>query len=111
VEVRLNKGTWYRVYAGHFASREDGNGYIAEKGLQGAKVIDTLGEPHRNLCIPFRAPGESETLRDFDYSPYVVKDDDGKERLYLGAFNERNRAQRVLEELKSKGIESRIVRR
>ena len=112
VEVQLNKGTWYRVYAGHFASREDGNGYIAEKGLQGAKVIET---PWANLIGIYSSSSarqeKAKLLHDFDYSPYVVKDDDGKERLYLGAFNERNRAQRVLEELKSKGIESRIVRR
>jgi len=112
VEVQLNKGTWYRVYTGHFERREDGNEYIAEKGLQGAKVIET---PWANLIGIYSSSSErqekAKLLHDFDYSPYVVKDDDGKERLYLGAFNERNRAQRVLEELKSKGIESRIVRR
>jgi capsular exopolysaccharide synthesis family protein len=112
VEVQLNKGTWYRVYTGHFERREDGNEYIAEKGLQGAKVIET---PWANLIGIYSSSSarqeKAKLLHDFDYSPYVVKDDDGKERLYLGAFNERNRAQRVLEELKSKGIESRIVRR
>ena len=112
VEVQLNKGTWYRVYTGHFERREDGNEYIAEKGLQGARVIET---PWANLIGIYSSPSErqekAKLLYDFDYSPYVVKDDDGKERLYLGAFNERNRAQRALEELKSKGIESRIVRR
>ncbi len=107
MEVQLNKGTWYRVYTGHFERREDGNEYIAEKGLQGAKVIET---PWANLIGIYSSPSErqekAKLLHDFDYSPYVVKDDDGKERLYLGAFNERDRAQRVLEELKSKGIES-----
>jgi cell division septation protein DedD len=112
VEVRLNKGTWYRVYTGYFERREDGNEYIEARGVQGAKVIET---PWANLIGIYSSPSElqerTKLLHDLDYFPYVVKDEDGKERLYLGAFNERDRAQGMLEELKSKGIESRIVKR
>jgi capsular exopolysaccharide synthesis family protein len=112
VEVRLNKGTWYRVYTGYFERREEGNEYIEAKGLQGAKVIET---PWANLIGIYSSPSElqerTKLLHDLDYSPYVVKDEDGKARLYLGAFNERDRAQGMQEELTSKGIESRIVKR
>jgi cell division septation protein DedD len=112
VKVQLNKGTWYRVYTGHFERREDADEYIAGRGLQGAKVIET---PWANLIGIHSSPLEcqegTKRLHDLGYFPYAVKDDDGKERLYLGAFNERERAQRMSEELTSKGIESWIVKR
>ena len=112
VKVQLNKGTWYRVYTGHFERREDADEYIAGRGLQGAKVIET---PWANLIGIYSSPLEcqerTKRLHDLGYFPYAVKDDDGKERLYLGAFNERERAQRMSEELTSKGIESWIVKR
>jgi cell division septation protein DedD len=112
VKVQLNKGTWYRVYTGHFEGREDANEYIAGKGLGGAKVIET---PWAILIGIYFAPLECQErtkhLHDFGYFPYAVKDDDGKVRLYLGAFNERERAQMMSEELTSKGIDSWIVRR
>ena len=112
VKVELKKGTWYRVYTGQFERREDGDQYIAARELHGAKVIET---PWANLVGVCSSPSECQerikALNELDYFPYAVKDDNGNERLYLGAFNDVGRAQRMAEELKSKSIESWIVKR
>ena len=113
VKVELSKGIWYRIYTGYFEKREVGEKLIYEKGFQGAKVIET---PWANLIGTFLSPQEEleekmRFLRELDYFPYVVKGRDGTEKLYMGAFYERDRAQRQCEELSKRGIENQIVKR
>jgi hypothetical protein len=49
-------------------------------------------------------------LRNRGYSPYVVKEQ-GKSRVYVGAFYPEYRAKRQYNDLKSSGIESQVVKR
>ncbi len=112
VKVFLSKGEWYRIYAGYFESREKAETYRKEKGLGDWTVEETA---YANLVGVYESPEELEkkiqSLRNLDYSPYVVKDKEGKSRLYIGAFVPEKRAQRLGEELKAAGMESQVVRR
>jgi succinoglycan biosynthesis transport protein ExoP len=112
VKVLLSKGEWYRIYAGYFKNHEQGESLIAENRFRGAEVAET---PWANLIGIYASTREREermrVLQKLDYSPYVVKDPDGKERLYVGAFYPKKRAERLYEELMKKGIENKIVKR
>ena len=111
-EVALSKGIWYRLYAGYFESEEQAEGFKREKRLEEAEVKET---PFTNLIGTFTAQdkldSEMESLRSLGFSPYVIKDADGRQRLVVGAFYNEERAQRQYKELKSKGIENQIMKR
>jgi aspartate/methionine/tyrosine aminotransferase len=51
------------------------------------------------------------SLRSLDYFPYVIKDSDGKSRIFVGAFITREGAERQNRGLKSDNVESRVVKR
>jgi capsular exopolysaccharide synthesis family protein len=112
VKLELSNGVWYRIYAGTYSDRQAGERLIREKKLRGAKVVKT---PWANLIgvYSFSRAVEStaKDLRDQDYFPYVVKCRDGTERLYVGAFYERDKAEGQYEELRAKGIEAQTVMR
>lgn len=111
-EVALSKGIWYRLYAGTFESEEQAESFKKEKGLEGAEVKET---PFANLIGTFtsqdKLEGKIQSLKGLGFSPYVIKETDGKARLMVGAFQNEERARRQYEELKSKGVENQIVQR
>ena len=111
-EVALSKGIWYRLYAGTFESAEQAERFKKEKGLEGAEVKET---PFANLIGTFtsqdKIEGKIQSLKSLGFSPYVIKEADGKGRLLVGAFQNEERARRQQEELKAKGIENQVVQR
>jgi cell division septation protein DedD len=111
-EVALSKGIWYRLYAGTFESAEQAERFKKEKGLDGAEVKET---PFANLIGTFtsqdKLEGKMQSLKSLGFSPYVIREPDGKGRLLVGAFQNEERAKRQHEELQSKGIENQIVQR
>jgi succinoglycan biosynthesis transport protein ExoP len=111
-EVAISRGIWYRLYTGYFESEEQAEGFKREKRLEKAEVVKT---PFTNLIGTFTSEDEleskSQSLKSLGFSPYVIKDADGKQRLVVGAFYNEERAQRQYRELKSRGIENQIVQR
>jgi capsular exopolysaccharide synthesis family protein len=111
-EVVLSKGIWYRLYAGTFESEEQAERFKKEKGLDGAEVKET---PFANLIGTFtsqdKLEARAQSLKGLSFSPYVIRDPDGRQRLLVGAFQNEERARRQHEELKAKGIENQIVER
>ena len=112
VKVLLSKGTWYRVYAGYFEDSEKAERFRAEKGLEEATVEET---PYATLVAVFSSTDEladkTRSLRRLGYAPYIVKDTEGKFRLYVGAFYPEYRAKRQYKELKASGVQSQVVKR
>jgi cell division protein FtsN len=110
--VVLSKGTWYRLYAGTFESAEQAEKFKEEKGLEGAEVKET---PYANSIGTFsgqdKLQAKIQSLESLGFSPYVIREADGRSRLFVGAFQNEERARRQHEELKSKGIENQIVQR
>jgi capsular exopolysaccharide synthesis family protein len=111
-EVALRRGIRYRVYAGYFESAEQAERFKMGKALKEAEVKET---PFANLIGTFtsqdKLEGKIQSLKGLGFSPYVIKETDGKARLMVGAFQNEERARRQQEELKSKGVENQIVQR
>ena len=70
---------------------------------------------YANLIGTYTAPGELAnrigSLKRMGYFPYVIEDQDGNSRLYIGAFITREGAEQQDYELKLDGVESQIVQR
>lgn len=67
------------------------------------------------LVGTYTSPDELErqilSLKKLGNSPYFIKDHNGKTRLFVGAFLTRAGAERQYHELKSSGIENKVVKR
>jgi len=112
VKVILSIGTWYRVYTGYFQNRQRAERFKEEKGLKEATVQET---PYANLIGVYtnvqELDNKVQSLKSLGFSPYSIKDRDGKSRLFVGAFFPERRAKRQRDDLKSCGIDCQIVRR
>ena len=108
----MRKGTWYRVYVGYFKDPEKAGRFKREKGLREAALRKTK---YANLIGIYSSPDELEdkivALKKLDFSPYVIRNENGKSRLLVGAFITKEGVETEHRELKSKGIESQVVMR
>jgi len=106
------KGTWFRVFTGHFQDREK-----AEKFKEGHRLNEGTVKktPYANLIGSYTQSEELESrllsLKRLGYFPYVIKGEDGGSRLYVGAFITREGAEQQYHHLKLNGIQSQIVQR
>jgi succinoglycan biosynthesis transport protein ExoP len=112
VEVHLNRGTWFRIFLGHFKSGEDAKRFAAEHGLDEAKVKKTQ---YATLVGVYSDTSELEKdmreLSKLGHMPYVIQEPGGKSQLFCGAFLTEAGAEQLQQELKTNGIDSRVVRR
>jgi capsular exopolysaccharide synthesis family protein len=106
------KGIWFRVFAGHFQDREKAKDFKERHRLKEGTVKKTA---YANLIGAYTQSGELEnrrlSLKRLGYFPYVIKGEDGKSRLYVGAFITKEGAEQQYHDLKSRGIQSQIVPR
>jgi len=106
------KGVWYRVFIGCYKDSETAEKIISTKQLKGIK-------PGRTRYANFIGTYLSEDslknqmrfLSESGYSPYFIKDDKGEHHLYVGAFYTIKGAEKLSNELSSKGIRSQVVER
>jgi len=107
-----DKGTWYRVFVGRFESAEKAREFKEKHKLEGSLVKKA---PYADLIGVYSNREDLEKitlcLRKLGFSPYAVKDLDGKYRVLVGAFMTREGAEQQRVELASKGIKSRVVNR
>jgi cell division protein FtsN len=112
VKVSLRKGIWYRVCVGYFKDPEKADRFKREHGLTEAALRKTR---YANLIGTYSSPDELEdkivALKKLDLSPYVIRDQNGKSRLLVGAFITKEGVEKENRELKSKGIQSQVVNR
>jgi len=113
--VKVNfteKGEWYRIFVGQFREREDAEAFAQERGLQEGKVFKT---EYANLIGEYSQDSAAEEtkrkLRDLAYAPYAIRGGDGKVRLLVGAYVTREAAEAFQTDLRSSGVESRVVKR
>jgi hypothetical protein len=106
------KGTWYRVFAGCFESREAAEALIKEKRVPDASAKQT---PHAALAGTYRSPEEldeaTSRLKNLGYGPYVIRRPDGSSHLFVGAFFQKLQAEALVAELAKKGIASKPAER
>jgi hypothetical protein len=106
------KGIWYRIFTGHFRDMEEAERFRQEHALVEAIIKKTL---YTNLIGTYSKQDEIEkeiiSLKEFGYFPYSIKYDDGKPRLFVGAFFTRIGAERQYHRLRSNGIQNKVVTR
>jgi len=106
------KGMWFRVFAGHFRTREEADRVIREKGIQEAESRETK---YAALIGVYGSKEELDRkvsqLKGLGLGPYVIQDGEAAARLYVGAFFQESHAAEQVKELASRGIQSRVVER
>ncbi|MBW1919752.1 MAG: SPOR domain-containing protein [Deltaproteobacteria bacterium] len=113
VKVDLGqKGTWYRVFEGHFPSKEKAEAFIQKRQLRDAEVKATK---YTNLIGIYSDKEElkrlSLELLRLGYCPYAIPAQDGRVKLFTGAFYTQEGAKSLVAELGSKGIKTTVVMR
>ena len=112
VKVVLSKGVWYRVFTGHFKDHDQAERFRQKHGLTEATIKKTQYATLIGTYVSSREiEGKSLSLKKLGYSPYVIKDQGGKARLFVGAFLTKEGVEGQHHDLKSNGIHSQIVRR
>ena len=107
-----DKGIWFRIFTGHFKDMEEAERFRQEHVLVGINIKKT---PYTNLIGTYSKRDELEkeiiSLKEFGYFPYTIKYDDGRPRLFVGAFFTREGAEKQYHHLRSKGIHNKVVTR
>jgi len=113
VKVKFkDKGSWYRIYAGYFKEIEQAQRYIDENNLTEAEIKNTA---YGNLIGIYNADEDLEnmiqTIEKLGYSPYILKDQENRSILFVGAFITEEGAMEQEAELRSHGIDNQVVKR
>ncbi len=112
VRVVFSQGEQYWIYIGCFESKEKAEVFKQQNELAGATIRNT---PYANMVGVYESLEElqrqDQKLKELGYSSYSVAEPQGKYRLLVGAFLQKERATKQHEELKSKGIENQVVQR
>ena len=112
VKVEFSNGIWYRVFVGYFEGREKAEQFRKDHALREAVVkktayaalIDTYTSSNK-LTV------QIQSLEDLGFSPYIIKDNNGASRLYVGTFITKEGAEIQRQDLESKGVPSQVVER
>jgi capsular exopolysaccharide synthesis family protein len=112
VKVELDNETWYRVYMGHFKSREQAEEFRRDHGLMDAVVKKTGYATliHTNMSSE-KLKDQLQSLKQLGYSPYVIEYDDGQSRVFAGTFVTKEGAERQQQDLESKGVQNQVIER
>lgn len=113
VKVNLgDKGTWWRLYIGYFATQKAAMEARETYHLPEAIVQKT---PYANLVGVYASVKEisaiQQRLEAMEYSPYVIKKSAHSYHLYVGAFITLKGAKDLQRELKINGIATEVVKR
>jgi len=106
------KGTWYRVFAGHFETLEEAETFKESLDIPGAAVLKTA---YTNEIGSFTSRDEMEqkavSLKEAGYYPYRIEEPQGGYRIVIGAYVTKKGAHEMARLLKNAGIESSVVSR
>ncbi len=106
------KGIWYRVFAGHFRSREEARAFLNRKKIPDAEVKHTR---YAVLVGSYPSLGQADKMKSrltaLGYDPYTVRDRGQEVSVYVGAFYRKERAEKLGLDLASRKIKGRVVQR
>jgi len=106
------KGVWFRVFTGHFETRQEAQAFILEHPVSDGEARNTrfavLIGTHASRQA---AEAEMRALQSRGCHPYVIEEGPSRFRIYSGAFYRDEDAKTELSRLASKGVEGRIVKR
>ena len=97
---------------GYFESKEAAGRFRLDNDLTETEVKKTQ---YANLIGTYSSTATLEdrirSLNEHGFSSYVIADEGGQYRLFVGAFQPEARAERQRQELESEGIPNKIVER
>jgi succinoglycan biosynthesis transport protein ExoP len=112
VKVEVSSGVWYRVFVGWFGDQIEAETFKRRHGLEEGRIMKTA---YANLIGVYTSLEELQnrmgSLSELGYSSYVTKDQDGESLLFIGAFLTKEGAESQYQDLKSSGIENRVIKR
>ena len=106
------KGVWFRVFAGHFETREEANSFIKKN-----QIADGAPRNTRYAVLigtyPSRQEAEAQVraLQEKGFHPYIIEESPSRLRIYTGAYYRDEDAKIELAWLASKGVAGKIVER
>jgi cell division septation protein DedD len=106
------KGIWWRVYIGHYQTKAD-----AMRARKETKLLESMVKKtsYANLLGVFVSKNDVaevyRRLKESDFSPYVIKGNDKRFRLYSGAFITKKGADEHKFELQKNGLQGIVVKR
>jgi len=107
-----DKGVWYRIFMGHFQTREEAEGFVAKHKIQGVEVKETKYAVRLGTFVADEAVQAKKTsLSTLGFFPYAIREADGRVSLYTGAFPRKEDAEKEWQDLKVKGIQAEPVER
>ena len=106
------KGKWYRLFTGRFGTKEEAQKFKENYGLLKSII---LFAPWSVLVDQTNSSGDlnhiKSVLRDNQYDSYVEKSKDGSQRVFTGIFINRERAEKLAQEINNLGISARVTQR
>ena len=106
------KGKWYRLFTGQFGTEEEAQKFKTDYGLLKSIVIFApwsvlVGQPHSGDELNHMR----SVLLDNQYDSYDEKSGDGSHRVFTGVFTNRERAERLAQEINDLGFLARVISR
>ena len=113
VKVHLKqKGTWWRIYLGHFQTYGQAMQAKNRLGLQDSSIKNTAYANFIGAYSSERSMTDMfQHLKRSGYDPYFIKSVQGTHNLYVGAFVSKSAADKNNQQLLADGIKSRVVER
>ena len=106
------KGVWFRVFAGHFETRQEAQAFIREHPVSEGEARNTrFAVLIGTYASRQAAEAEMKALRSKGCHPYMVEAGSSRFRIYTGAFYRDEDAETELSWLAAKGVQGRIVER
>ena len=106
------KGKWYRLFTGQFGTKEEAQKFKADYGLLKSIV---LFAPWSVLVSQTNSSEDlnhiRSVLRNNQYDSYDEKSGDGSHRVFTGIFVNRERAEKLAQEINDLGILARVISR
>ncbi len=106
------RGIWFRLFTNYFQTREEADNFIKTRQVPDAETQKTK---YVNLIGTYSSAQEAskqrEIIKEMGYCPYIITDNRNTFWLYVGAFNEKDLAEKHNAELMQKGIQSKVVER
>ncbi len=113
VKVNLGqKGTWFRVFVGHFSTMAEAKAFKEKHDVEADRVLKTAYTVELGRgSSPEKLTALMKRFKDPDYSPYILGDPKSGYRLLVGAFVTKRAAQNLARDFKEAGIDCKPASR
>lgn len=106
------KGTWYRVFVGHFKSSDMADSFQVQHELEADRIIKTGYAVQIGLYTSKEELDEkAAALRKSGQGPYIIERFQGHYQLLVGAFQTKRAADNLAARLSESGVDCQVILR